>query len=78
MNKKQGDPRSAFAKAKLSLWTFKYSKYIQPNQAGYPYQLYRYGRVSWDAAFQLKKSLPESAYKELAQILAEDDARDEN
>lgn len=78
MSKKQGDPRSTFAKAKISLWTLKWSKYIRHNQAGYIYQLYRFGQISWDAANQLKKSLPESAYKELAQILAEDDARDEN
>ena len=78
MKRKDGDPRSTFAKAKISLWELRYSKYIQHNQAGYIYQLYRFGQISWDAVNQLKKSLPESAYKELAQILAEDDARDEN
>lgn len=78
MKRKQGDPRSASAKAKIALWVFRYSEYIQVNQFGYTYCLYRYGRVSWDAANQLKKSLPESAYKELSQILNEDDARGEN
>ena len=78
MKRKEGDPRSTFAKAKISLWIYKHNKHIQPNQAGYCNMLYRYGRVCWDAANQLKKSLPESAYEELVQILSEDDARDEN
>ena len=78
MSKKQGDPRSTFAKAKISLWIFKCDKYFRINQAGYCDRLYYYGRVCWDAANQLKKSLPESAYEELVQILSEDDARDEN
>lgn len=78
MSRKQGDPRSTFAKAKISLWELRYSKYIQHNQAGYIYQLYRFGQISCDAANQLKKSLPESAYEELVQILSEDDARDKD
>ena len=78
MTGKQGSPRSASAKAKISLWIFKHNKYIQPNQAGYCDRLYYYGRVCWDAANQLKKSLPESAYEELVQILSEDDAQDES
>lgn len=75
MTRKQGDPRSTFAKAKISLWALRYSKYIQHNQAGYIYQMYRYGQISWDAANQLKKSLPESAYEELRKILSEDDVK---
>ena len=73
MERKQGSPRSTFAKAKISLWVLKNSKYIQNDPFGYCYGLYRYGRFGWDAANQLKKSIPESAYKELAQILIEDE-----
>lgn len=75
MTGKQGSPRSVSAKAKISLWIFKYNKYIQINQSGYCDRLYYYGRVCWDAANQLKKSLPESAYEELRKILSEDDVK---
>lgn len=78
MKRKQGAPRTPFTKAKISLWILKHNKHIQPNQAGYCDMLYYYGRVCWDAANQLKKSLPSSAYEDLVKILAEDDARDEN
>ena len=71
--KKAGSKRSDVAGAKIGICIFRYNKYIPVKKMGYCDRLYQYGRVSCDAVGQIKDSLPEAVYKELEEILLEDD-----